>query len=245
MTKWWHLSWKRVVIALLAVFAVFWLIGETMEWLAPWREARSMLRDNPCLGVTPTPMPDRSVAPLSGSQLVLFGISLQTPWNGMGTISLEPGDAEVPFPEQHIAIRLFEPGSDWFLNKMWRLTERGQAGKTIVSSYNLMAAEMTVTPDQVKWWRRPNQNEATSFLLELKSMNLDGLGTIYTIDSGELHGFQLGNPAIAPYRVRLDLYDAADQHYQFRIDPKDRNRPILTQAEINAMVASIKPIPAH
>jgi hypothetical protein len=53
----------------------------------------------------------------------------------------------------------------------------------------------------------------------------------------------LGNPAIAPYSVELDLFDRNDRRYKIIIIGKDKKRPVLTQADINAMVASFRPIP--
>ena len=111
MQKWWHVSPTRIVIALVAVFALMWMIGQAVQWLAPWTEARSMLRENPALAQIPVASSDQSLATLSGFRVELFGISVQTPWDKPGTIRMVPGLAVVPFPGQHVAMMLFAPTS--------------------------------------------------------------------------------------------------------------------------------------
>jgi hypothetical protein len=58
-----------------------------------------------------------------------------------------------------------------------------------------------------------------------------------------MHGFQIGDPALSPYKVVLDLYDRSDRRYQILIVGKDLTHQVITQAEINGMVASLRPIP--
>jgi hypothetical protein len=235
-------SWKQAVIALAAIFAVMWLTGEAMKWLAPWTEARSMARDNPALAHLPALLPDQSLAVLSDNPIMIFGLTVHTAWSRFGTIQSAPGLAIIPFPERHIEMLLYEPHQDNFEMVMWNITKAGSM-KTGSSSYELLAAEMATTPDQVKWWRSPYQNEARSFLLEMKSLTLTDMRVIYLVNIGGWHGFQEGNPAVPPYRVRLDLFDLADYHYELVISAKGDGRPAFSQAEINALVASLKPIP--
>ena len=101
---------------------------------------------------------------------------------------------------------------------------------------------MMSTPDQVKWWNGPTENEARSFLLEMKSLNLGNLRSIYAVNAGGLHGFQEGDPAAPPYRIRMDRFDSTDRHYQIRISATDNHGPLISQSQINAMVASIQPL---
>jgi hypothetical protein len=237
-------SWKQVAIALAIVFAAMWLTGEAMKWLAPWKEARSMVRDNPSVAEVPTVVPDQSLTPVSGVRIDLYGLAIQTPWSAIGTVRTATGVAYVPIPEQPVEMVVYEPYTDSFARAMWDdvKASHNPSEKAASSNYGLMAAEMAATPDQVKWWRKPSQNEANSFLLESKSMLLGNLRSIYVVNVNGFHGFQEGNPEVAPYGVRLDLFDSNDLHYQFRIVAKDSLKPILTQPQLNAIVASLKPI---
>jgi hypothetical protein len=212
-----------------------------MKLLSPWFEARSILRENPALAQTPVPLPDADLASLSGSSVELLGMTIQTPWSKIGTIRLAPGVAAIPFPDEDVQMLLFEPESDDFEKRMRAQGVQGRGNAIGISSYKLMAAEMFTTPDLVKWWKRPAKNEATTFLLEMKAIRLGHLKGIYAISNGKLRGFQLGDPVVPPYRVRLDLFDSADRHYQIQIAPTGGHGPALSQEQINALVASISP----
>jgi hypothetical protein len=243
--KWWHVSPKRVVIALLVVFSLVLLIGKAMEWIAPWAEAKAVLRDNPALDILPAPLTDRNLATLSDSQVELFGLTVHTPWGAFGTIRSAHGFAAIPFPERHVEMLLYEPHVDSFEKEMWNHATQASPIKTGISSYNLMAAEMSTTPDQVKWWRGRSRNEACNFLLEMKSLNLGGLRAIYMVNAGKLQGFQEGDPSVRPSRVRLDLFDLTDRHYEFVIASKNNDEPAFSQADINAVLASLKFAPQN
>jgi hypothetical protein len=97
-------------------------------------------------------------------------------------------------------------------------------------------------PDQAKWWKMPRTNARVMMLLAFKSMELGNYPSVHKIETGGLRGFQLGDAAKPPYRVRFDLFDAADRRLQIQISSGDDHDPVLTQAQLNAMVASIHPV---
>ena len=105
-----------------------------------------------------------------------------------------------------------------------------------------MAAEMSATPRDIKWWRTRDQNKANGFLLEMKSFIFSDAKSVYAIDSGPMRGFQIGDPAVPPYRVRVDLFDSTDQHFEMVIAGENKGRPSFSQAEVNAIVASLTPV---
>jgi hypothetical protein len=201
-----------------------------------------MLRDNPTLAQLPIPLSDQSLAKLSDNAIVFFGLTVYTPWGRFGTIHSAPGMARIPFPERQIGMLLYEPDGDTF-EKMILNSVQASSTKTRISGYKLMAAEMESTPDQVKWWRSPDRNEASSLLLEMKSLKLGDRRAIYSVNIGQFRGFQEGDPALPPYRVRLDLFDLADYHYEIAMSAQSGSGPAFCQAEVNAIVASLKPIP--
>jgi len=210
-----------------------------MQLLSPWYEARSLFRDHPTLGKLPSALPDKSMAPLSGFRVELFGLTIQTPWTHIGTIQMASGVAMIPFPEQHVAMTLYKPNSDDFERRLFAEATYQRDDITTISNSRLIAAELSTTPDDVKWWKRSKQNEARTFLLEMKLLLIGNLNEIYSVDFGNLKGFQLGNPSLPPYQVRLDLFDSSDRHYQIRVSPTNDHGPIISQAQINAIAASI------
>jgi hypothetical protein len=117
------------------------------------------------------------------------------------------------------------------------------------SKYKLLQAAMSATPEQVKWWRfRSSQNQRAALLLLLKFVALTeftpmhslAIRPIYTIASGEFRGYEFGDPAKPPYDTHVDLYGGATRHIAFDISGVDGHGQVLTQEEINAMVASIR-----
>lgn len=124
-------------------------------------------------------------------------------------------------------------------------------GKEVLrSKFSLMQAAMQATPEQVKWWRfRTLANERVEYLLFTKysaislsfSFHSFTIRPIYTIGFGEVHGFQIGSPDVAPYDAHIDLFDAADRHFAFDVSGPEGHGQVLTQAEINAIVGSIQP----
>jgi hypothetical protein len=110
--------------------------------------------------------------------------------------------------------------------------------RTLSFNYELMTSAVESTPADVKWWSTRMQNVRNLILLTNKSINIGDATVIYQIGSAEVRGFQFGDPNVLPYVVELDLFDAADNHYKVIITGKSKKRPGISQAEINALVAS-------
>jgi hypothetical protein len=247
--KWSHVSWKRVAFALLIVFGSLGVIvgidAVLEQQLAPWLAARDLCRDNPHLNLLPIARQDKSQARLSDERFGFNGFSFQTPSKKFDFKRNGKGISVLTF-EDGGTIIVFNPVQDFDPLKLMRSDARlarTLGPEVIRSNYALMAAEMAATSDQVKWWRTPGQNARSSTLLAMKNLVVLHLAPIYSIASDEMHGFQFGNPAIAPYTVELDLFDRNDRRYQIIINGRGGHSPVLTQPEINAMVASFRPIP--
>jgi hypothetical protein len=235
------------------VFAALWLVAGTaallFHQLTPWWFARQIIREDPSLSVVPVPLEDKSVAAIYGLRIERLDFSLQVPWNEIEGEQTSKTISNIAFKEGGILL-IFNPSDALDTVKMVRGKEETAkdinqllGARALSSNYDLMAAELATKPSQVKWWGSRNENVRSLLLLNLKSMELHHLNAIYPIASQELHGFQLGNPAVAPYKVEIDLFDREDRRYQILIHGRDGRGPILTQPEINAMVASLQPIP--
>jgi hypothetical protein len=249
MKDWWRVSWKRVGIALLVVFAVLWLVAwigdAVVRQMAPWQTARDLGRDDPHLSLLPIALPDTRLATLDGLRIERFGFSFQVPWKvidrqkdlkGLSVLAFKGGGS----------VMIMDPSLSLDTLKLVR-SDAGLAQivgqETLRSNYALTAAGMVATPGQVKWWRTAHGNARNMFLLSMKMTALHGLGPIYSLHSGELRGYQEGDPSVSPYSVRLNLFDGAGHHYEITIADADGTRTALSQAELNAVVTSFKPIP--
>ncbi len=246
----WQVNWIRVAVGTLICFAALWLVAWASTPLIAWHFAQETIRDNPHLNLVPMPVQDRSVVALDGLQIKHFEYSLQIPWKDVDV----ERDAKMVFVlhfKRGVALMLFAPSTAVDTVKLIRgkneedtkAVTRLLGARALSSNYDLMAAELAATPAMVRWWATPTENARCITLLNLKSVEMHESNAIYMQSSEEMHGFQFGNPAVAPYRVELDLFDRNDRRYQILIAGKDLTRQALTQAEINAMVASLRPIP--
>jgi hypothetical protein len=248
----WKVKWWRVVVALAAFFAVSYLLAATASYFLPWYLARKLSRDSLNLGIVPTPPPDKSVAKLEGPRFEQFEFSFQVPWQEVeqqktskmiSVLSFKKGatllvmNPSVALDNKRIVQGAETEGQD--ANAI-----RGVLGILALSSnYDLLAAELEATPAHVKWWATPRENTRSMVLLGLKSMEANEANAIYKASNDEMHGFQIGNPAVAPFRVRLVLFDRNDRRYEVWINVHEGRVPVLSQAEVNGIVASIRPIP--
>jgi hypothetical protein len=254
MRNQWEVKWWRVGLVLAIIFVTIYATGIIWEQYADWREINVFLRENPNLANVPIPLPDKSVANLDGSRLELVGLSMQVPWKEIwrrwdfktvSTVSFKDG-----------------PGLDIFDLSRAMVMERAiqshtkdkqevEAERRLVGSHalncchDLMASELTVKPSELRWWNTFLTRHRTLVRLERKSMDIGDSNAIFEISAGEMRGFQMGNPAAAPYGVTLELFDRNDRRHEIRISQYRANHPFLTQAEVNAIVASIRTVPIN
>jgi hypothetical protein len=253
--KWWHVRWGRfgrgfkkiglwmaILLAsgLILIVAVSYVEG----FIGPWLAMRNLSRE-PSAWVVPKPLSDQSVAQLSGTRIEAYGYSIQTPWNDPAIFEgLRDSITDVSFRKDNVAMLLFNPADKW---DPWAIIKSSPEAGPIVSkqalrsNYDLMNAELTATPDQAKWWKMPRENTGILMLVVAKTTHLYEWGNVWRVVGAGVRGFQLGDPAKPPYRVQLHLYDEADRHIRIDIGALGPEGYPLTQAELNAMVASIRP----
>ena len=246
MQKWWHVSWKRLGIVLLTLFAALGVLAGagtlTFYQLTPWMTAQALSRDYPYLNLVPISLPDKSLATLNGTRMDCDRYSFQAPWKDAVRDNYRTGTSCAAFSSGGIIDILSLDIID--LAKLLRSDPRAArvlGRETIASNYALTATEVSTTPDQVKWWRTRGQNARSYALFVWKSNALHGQGPLYAVSFGKLHGFQEGNPSVPPYRVELNVFDAADRHYEISISTDKDSGKNLSQAEINAIIASFEP----
>jgi hypothetical protein len=223
--------------------------------LSPWLVSQQLSKVDPRLNIVPVDLPSKVEAPLSSASIDCFGFTLRLP-NGV----------EKTFRgDQHRTVRFrnggllgcedMSRGFDLLELKISEKNTHQLLGEEVFhSKFSLMRAAMWATPEQAKWWRfRTLANQSVEYLLITKFSALSQIISshpftirpIYTIASGQFRGFQVGCPDIAPFETRIDLFDAVDRHFEFDVTGPDGHGPVLTQTEINAIVASILPTPGR
>jgi hypothetical protein len=249
MAKWWHVSWKRLVLLVVATYGGLWLLAGTVQLMSgqftPWLLARDLKRENPQLSQIPIPIPDRSLVAFDGMLIEFYGVSMDIPWKEISRQKVS----------QSVSIWNFENGASLLVENPSEIRDLARLmrdqpesvpflGKDILQTESSMfAAAMYSTPDGVKWWKPPAENAKAMTLAELKDIHCHNYGKLFSVGFGRMQGFQEGAPNTAPYKVVLNLFDSNDRHYQI-IVTGEAGKPIpLTQAQLNSMIASIQPDP--
>lgn len=265
--KWWHVRWRlagraisRIAIVLGKIIGVLCLVAAigcgVTYLLSPWLVSQRMLKIDPRLSIVPADLPTKSETPLSDATIDRYGFRVPLPNEEIAkTIQ---GD--------RITVVLFRKGGNLLIHNPSldsgtlelsigdKHAERLVGQEVLHSKFRLMQAAVWTTPDQAKWWRfRASENERVEYLLVRKLFILTGfvspyaftLGPIYTISAGRFRGFQIGNPDVSPYEAHLYLFDGADRYLVFDVSGREGHGQVLTQAEINAVVASIQPTSDH
>ena len=260
--KWWHVRWRwavRPAIILGKVIGSLCLLAAigygVMYLIAPWLNSQWMSRVDPRLSMVPTDLPTKVEAPLSNAAIDCCGFRVQLPSEEISGTTKSDSSAMVLFRNGGM-LTIHNPGQNPAMLEIVssdKNTQKLLGKETTVSKFKLMQAAMWTTPEQAKWWRfRTSENKSVEYLLLTKSLALvpasihsATLCPIYAISAGRFRGFQIGDPDVSPYDAHVDLFDGADRYLGLDIRGQEGHGPVLTQTQINAIVASIRPTSDH
>jgi hypothetical protein len=244
-------SWRQRIVSILIWLGAVWLAyAGAMNWVA-WHFARVASQARQNLDVVPTALTDKTTEEPEGPRIEKFGISFRVPWKEIDHDRTTGSIAIVNFKEG-AGLVIFNPLAANDAAKIMRGSTTQQlrlmtsvfGSQALSSNYELLAAEVQASPADVKWWAGRSRNARSFILLTDKSSDLQDATAIHEIHSSLIRGFQFGDPDVSPYRVYLDLFDAADRHYRIWIAGKDKSMPCVTQAQINGLVASFRRLPS-
>jgi hypothetical protein len=250
--KWWHVRWrlwgrhlKKVGFWLAIVLAVGWTIDLALvcglKFFGPYFTVWN-LRNEPEAWLVPTPVPDRNVVRLSGTKVEAYGYSIQTPWNEQPEIHSGALSTTARFPKEGATLVFMNPDLDRGHAQTWRTTPAVVGifhDKERRSNYGLMAAAMATTPRDAAWWRTPRENQRVLALLSCKFFAGTEPSAIYNVNGPAMRGFQFESQLLQRKLVQLSLFDSADRQLDIQIFNGMGDKPTVTQAQINSMVASI------
>ena len=240
---------RRIAITLCCLVALLWVgyVG-FLNYMA-WDTARYFGRVSQLASVHPTPLPDLSLGTLTGPRIDRFGLSfqLQSPiqeetraWKTVATQKFIDGGMLIFFPQEVDTAKMGRGNATASEDAVAELLGH----ETLRSNYNLMAAAVQEAPECAKWWAGRKHNIRCMMLLMLKTVGVDAKAkSIHPIIGGSVRGFQFGDPSVEPYVVSLELFDQKDRHYQLIINGQGLSHPIITQPQINALVASTSSTP--
>ena len=243
-------------LQVLAAFAVFFaglalLLGAygVIEWnFEPVGATHLLAMEAPRLKAAPRVLPDQTVAALSGKSVNALGYTIQFPWdsverrfeNGSYVSLTFKGGAHFSIfgpPDRMDVAHMATPDPAHFRT----VSTAEQPGSNLPHE----VVEMQVVSEDVEWWAFRKHSVLLATMLFGNFVDAGLNKAIYKLNIGEMHGYQCGDPATDHSPIQLQLFDRQDRHYDATISGGDSGMDgsTLTQAQINAIVASMRPLP--
>jgi len=239
-------TWRNLLIAFVAlwIFYVAAMNGINYYFL------RQQAEIFPEMALMPTALSDSGVADLgNGSTVDAFGYSLRVPWGKVSKRIDSKTLTNVDF-EGGGRIMIFDPAGQLDDAKVFR-EAKGSARTAIQkmltpaelsSPYLLFKAEMESSPAQEGLWHSREANARVILLTTTKeTFTLEGTTAIHPVAGGGMRGYEALRSKNGLELVRLRLFDGRDNQVEFwLIWPSTDPKVALAQAQINAIIASIK-----
>lgn len=235
---------RNVALTLLCIFIGLVVVYPAVLHVMVWYFALKAGRE-PAASVMPRPLLITDMADLShGAEAKVFGYSLKLPWP---VVKQRSGAKNVTWQfADGVSASVFEMSGDSMgpgllvnLTPAQVDTYRKMYGdKALSSKYEFLRDELNTSAADVSFWNSRARNAAVMTQLMLKASPLQKSRVLYAFNEGMMRGFQSGDPA------------AGDPVNVWLFDPSDRETWILfrrgakvfwTQAQINAVIASIQP----
>jgi|HubBroStandDraft_2_1064218.scaffolds.fasta_scaffold139632_2 hypothetical protein len=234
-------------IALATIGVLAWCFGP-QTW--DWYQAKKMGESQPCLrlGVQPLVIADADVA--SGTKEAFFGYEFEVPWpsvdakvirqiatvttgNGPGLVFWNPADRR----------QLFDSTRKW-THPNTRDALGSILGKDAArSNYDLIEQILDTTPEQISPIMSKREANGRLTLLRMKSaLYCDkGRPAFYSYQRSGLNCLQAGEFGVGR-GVEVKCFDGMDRELNFHFSAGQDARTVFTQAEINRVVQTLRPV---
>ncbi len=244
---WWRrTSWQRVGFTILLTLVGLEVLALAVGHVQMWNMARET--SDPRRSLVPQTITDKSLADIQGGITISrFGYSVQVPWGRVkdtqewkvGTLVVFEDSSRILIENPANYVDVIGSASD---SRAMRSALRPLLGEEAVRShYDHLRVELQTRPSDASLFSRSNQR--VFLLLNTKFMEIPaGTTAIYNVSTSGLRGFQFGDPAMTPTVIKLLLFDEQDRALRITFrGPTVSRQPALTQEQINAIVASIRP----
>jgi hypothetical protein len=211
-------------------------------------QVRYQARKFPILNLNPQSFTSVARSEAEGLKLSHAGFGFEVPWKDL--------DDEKSKRFNNIAVFRFRsgkavsfcapnPGHEDLLQSVEKHFGSGGAlqlfgEEAMKSNYALEKTMLELTPERLKPWMSQREAVGTSMLLTMKAVSSVGGETgLFRVDGSGWKGFQFDDPSKNPKRVTIELFDANDQRVEIVLVAKPFD---ITQAEINRIVLTVKPL---
>jgi len=263
--RWWQTSWKRIgtglrrmliglvllCVLLLQVAVMIWELQPVIAHVMLWHTAREIALENPNVALMPQPLADTRVGTLKdGMSISCFGYVIQVPWATTKVMKDFKTVAIFGFADGS-SLQIFDPADHMDMLKATPADEAAQreglrpllGDDAVRSHYDYANAELYARPNEIAFFHSRHRNARAMMLLTMKSMDIpEGTTVIYSVTDAHIRGFQFGDPKKVPMLIQLLLFDDHDRAMKLTLKgPRGSTQPVLTQEQINAIIASVRP----
>jgi hypothetical protein len=208
--------------------------------------AKWEVRNEPKLWNLPEPLPLPPVSRADGEAFSYFGYEFESPWNGLRQ-QRKTESVVLLTSSTERSIMIFAPakeGGELYALKHFAAEEgrdvHGLFGEDARSNYALRYKELSVTPSDLRLLSSPREMTANSLFLEMKKIDSQRWSRLYRFNTEWFRGLQEGDPLLDK-SVMIEAYDAADRKLMLIICAQDQAQQKLSQAEVNAILTSLRP----
>ena len=246
-------KWKRRALCAFGIGAIglayLWFFG-TQTFFALW--ARNVGRKVPIVKSVPAELNDTSVSLAKGEKVSFRGAEFEVPWNDVEEekIRVMGNWLEVPFRSGNSIILCVVP-PDAFIADMKKsnnpdpeLFKAIYGPDVLRSDYALYKAILETTPSQINLFTPGGRAAGLGSILLIKAVMPPTTDwAIFSVQSRDFKGFQLGDPIRRPKKLCLDLY-AQNVHFEINIQQRTSSpSPAITQAELNRITQTARQVP--
>lgn len=234
-----------VILAVCTVAVGFYVLAFGLQTLI-CIEAHRWAFSSPFLNAVPQPLPTTIATPAQERNLEVYGIGFEAPWKG-ATKKTE-GDAQsvIQFQSGPVVI-FFNPANEEDLvakirNADPNVYSRYQAifgTRFFPDDYSMYAAVYGAAPNQV--WPFTSRSTAiriNTLLLWKLRFGANGANTIYSIQTSNMQGFQLGDPS-RDRSVLVHLFHSEKRQLRMLISSRSGQPGTIPQADINCVIYSL------
>lgn len=237
-------------VAVLGGGIYFWLFGtQTMFAIL----ARYTYRKVPEVSRVPVPLPDSTVSTVVHKSVSVSEYEVELPWNDV--------DESKGKTAGSIHVIAFHSGNAFwfstfppkdFVNAVMKMAKLDSqrfsqlyGEEAVASDYNFHRIMLQETPSQITPFVSKKQAAAGFMLLMFKGLSMPKAESgIFLVQTPEFKGFQFGNPQAHPARVSDELFDDEGGIELHFFQKTDGSAPVVSQAEINRVIQSIRKLPA-
>ena len=235
-----------VILAVCTVALGFYVLGFGLQTLV-CEEVHRWAFSAPYLKAVPQPLPTTIASPVQQRDIQFYATDFAAPWKG--TPKKTEGDAlsEADFPSGPVVIVFNPSGEPDIVGRI-----RGGDPQTVNryqsifgtdffrDNYSLYEAVYSAAPNDV-WPFTPRSKaiRINTLLIWKLRFGMNGARTIYSIQTENMRGFQLGDPS-RDKAIVVQLFDDQGGQYKMLFASKSGQPGTIPQADINCVIYSFK-----